>query len=136
MILAEFAPAHFDAHCDDVTRGLREKLAVMVEALEAEFGTTAAFAMPKGGIFLWIELPAADDTARLAEAAAASGVTLNPGVDWSSDPAYGRTRLRLCFANPSKAAIREGVAQLAEICHREFGVPPRGAKVERAGPRD
>ena len=131
MILAEYAPAHFDAHCDDLTRGLQAKLAVMVEALEAEFGTTAEFAMPKGGIVLWIKLPDEVDTTKLAQAAAGAGVSLNPGAEWVSDPDYGRSRLRLCFANPSEAAIRDGVAKLAEICHREFGVPLRGANVER-----
>ena len=37
--------------------------------------------------------------------------------------------MRLCFANPSHAAIREGVAALAEVCRREFGVPARSANV-------
>ena len=27
--------------------------------------------------------------------------------------------------------IRNGIVKLAEICHREFGVPLRGANVER-----
>jgi 2-aminoadipate transaminase len=39
--------------------------------------------------------------------------------------------LRLCFANPSEETIREGVAKLAEICNREFGVPTRIANVGR-----
>jgi len=42
--------------------------------------------------------------------------------------------MRLCFANPSHETIRAGVAALAEVCHREFGVPERIANVEqRAG---
>jgi hypothetical protein len=27
--------------------------------------------------------------------------------------------------------IREGIARLAEVCHREFAVPARGAKGHR-----
>ncbi|MGB7040240.1 MAG: PLP-dependent aminotransferase family protein, partial [Xanthobacteraceae bacterium] len=50
----------------------------------------------------------------------------------TTDKAYGKSRTRLCFAHPSPAAIREGVAALAEVCRREFGVPPRIANVARA----
>ncbi|HWL18501.1 MAG TPA: PLP-dependent aminotransferase family protein, partial [Bradyrhizobium sp.] len=39
--------------------------------------------------------------------------------------------LRLCFANPSTEQIREGVAALADVCRREFGVPVRIANVEQ-----
>jgi 2-aminoadipate transaminase len=42
--------------------------------------------------------------------------------------------LRLCFASPSHEEIRQGIALLAEVCRREFGVPARIANVEaRAG---
>jgi hypothetical protein len=44
---------------------------------------------------------------------------------------YGKSRTRLCFANPSHEAIRAGVATLAEVCRREFGVPDRIANVEQ-----
>ena len=39
--------------------------------------------------------------------------------------------MRLCFASPTHDEIREGVAALAEVCRREFGVPTRIANVER-----
>jgi 2-aminoadipate transaminase len=38
----------------------------------------------------------------------------------------------LCFGNPSHAEIREGIAVLADVCRREFGVPSRIANVERS----
>src|SRR4029077_6586257 len=54
------------------------------------------------------------------------------GPEWTTDKAYGKSRTRLCFANPSHEAIRAGVAALAEVCRREFGVPNRIANVEQA----
>jgi 2-aminoadipate transaminase len=54
-----------------------------------------------------------------------------PGPEWSTDKSYGRSRTRLCFANASHEAIRAGIAALAEVCRREFGVPARIANVER-----
>ena len=66
-----------------------------------------------------------------AQLALQSGVAINPGAEWMTDAGAGRTRLRLCFAHPSEQVIREGVARLAEVCHREFAVPARGAKEHR-----
>jgi 2-aminoadipate transaminase len=37
--------------------------------------------------------------------------------------------MRLCFASSSHEDIRAGVALLADVCRREFGVPARIANV-------
>jgi 2-aminoadipate transaminase len=129
MVLAEFCAAHFTDHVPRLTRGLRVKLETLMEALAEQFGTSAEFDDPKGGIFLWVKLPDAVDTQKLAQASLASGVAINPGPDWSADKAYARSRLRICFASPSQDEIRQGVAALAEVCRREFGVPSRIANV-------
>ncbi len=131
MVLGEFCAAHFKEHVPRLTRGLRGKLETLMESLAEQFGTAAEFDDPKGGIFLWVKLPDAVDAQKLAQAALASGVAINPGPEWSTDKAYGKSRLRLCFAHPSKDAIRQGVAALAEVCRREFGVPSRIANVEQ-----
>jgi 2-aminoadipate transaminase len=133
MVLAEFCAPHFDAHVPALRRALHAKLETLMEALAAYFGTAAEFGKPQGGIYLWVKLPDAVDTRQLAQAALASGVAINPGVEWTTDDARGRSRLRLCFAHPSHQAIRDGVAALAEVCHLEFGVPARSANVERTG---
>ncbi len=131
MVLGEYAPAHFDAHVDRLCGALKAKADALVGALEEQFGASAEFLEPRGGIFLWVTLPETVDTSRLAEVAQAEGVAINPGAEWVADPADGRNRLRLCFAHPSAETIRAGVAKLAEICHREFGVPVRSANVAR-----
>jgi 2-aminoadipate transaminase len=134
MVLGEYCPAHFDAHVPELTRGLRKKLETLMDALNEQFGTAAEFDDPKGGIFLWVKLPDVVDTMRLYQAGLAAGVAINPGPEWSTDKNYAKSRIRLCFANPSHEAIRAGVATLAEVCRREFGVPDRIANVQqRAG---
>lgn len=133
MVLAEYCTRHFTSHVPKLTRGLRAKLETLMDALAAQFGTAAEFDDPKGGIFLWVKLPDHVDTLKLYQSALAADVAFNPGPEWSTDKAYAGSRLRLCFASPSHGQIREGVALLAEICRREFGVPTRSANVERAG---
>jgi len=131
MVLGEFCPTHFDQHVPALTRGLRKKLETLMDALNEQFGTAAEFEDPKGGIFLWVKLPDQVNTLKLYQPALAAGVAINPGPEWTTDKAYGRSRTRLCFANPSHEAIRAGVAALAEVCRREFGVPNRIANVEQ-----
>src|SRR5258708_6227205 len=131
MVLAEYCAPHFASHVPKLTRGLRAKLDTLMEALNEQFGTSAEFDDPKGGIFLWVKLPNNVDTLKLYQAALAAGVAINPGPEWSTDKAYAGSRLRLCFASPSSEQIREGVAVLAEVCRREFGVPARIANVEK-----
>jgi 2-aminoadipate transaminase len=131
MVLGEYCPAHFDAHVPPLTRGLRQKLETLMDALNEQFGTAAEFDDPKGGIFLWVKLPDVVDTMKLYQAGLAAGVAINPGPEWSTDKSYGRSRMRLCFANPSHEAIRAGVATLADVCRREFGVPDRIANVQQ-----
>jgi len=131
MVLAEYCAPHFTSHVPKLTRGLRAKLDTLIAALDEQFGTAAEFRDPKGGIFLWVKLPDNVDTLKLYQAALAAGVAINPEPEWSTDKAYAGSRLRLCFASPSHEQIREGVAVLAEVCRREFGVPARIANVEK-----
>ncbi len=132
MMLAEYCSTHFDDHVSKLQGVLKGKCETIMEALNAEFGTAAEFAAPKGGIFIWVTLPDAVDTTLLAEKAGARGVALNPGANWSADPDTGRHKMRLCFGHPSLQEIHNGVALLAEICHEEFGTPERSGNIQRS----
>jgi 2-aminoadipate transaminase len=132
MVLAEYCTQHFHDHVPKLNAALRKKLVVLMGALDQYFGTAAEFDDPKGGIFLWVKLPAVVDTQKLAQVALASGVAINPGPEWSTDATHGRRHLRVCFANASETQLRDGIALLADICHREFGVPTRIANVASA----
>ena len=123
MVLAEYCTAHFTRHVPALRRSLRAKLKTLMESLNEHFGTAAEFDDPKGGIFLWVKLPDEVDTAKLYQPALAAGVAINPGPEWSVNKVHGRSRMRLCFASLSHEEIHQGVAALAEICRREFGIP-------------
>jgi 2-aminoadipate transaminase len=131
MVLAEYCVPHFHTHVPKATRGLRAKLETLMDALNEQFGTSAEFDDPAGGIFLWVKLPDNVDAMKLYQAALKAGVAINPGPEWSVDKAHAGSRIRLCFASPSHDEIREGVAVLADVCRQEFGVPERIANVEK-----
>ena len=131
MVVAEYFSKHFDAHLSHLNGVLRDKLDTMVEAVAREFGAAAECWMPKGGIFLWIKLPAAVDTRALLKPAAAAGIVFNEGPAWAVSPDNSRSHLRLCFAMPDKQTIRDGVAALAKVCHEQTGIPVRSGNVQR-----
>ncbi len=131
MVLAEFCSKHFDAHVNKLNAALKAKADVLVAALEEQFGTAAEFTRPIGGIFLWVKLPEGVDTARLFQVAGQHGIAINPGPEWSLAARDNKRHLRLCFAYPSEDVIRAGVAALAEVCHKEFGVPKLIANTKR-----
>jgi 2-aminoadipate transaminase len=132
MVLAEYLPKHFDAHVDALMPMLQAKSEAMVEALAEHFGAAAEFTVPVGGIFIWITLPENVDSQKLAAAAGAEGIALNPGPEWTVYGDQNKHRLRLCFGHPTIENIREGVAKLADVCHQEFGVPVRSGNIDRA----
>jgi 2-aminoadipate transaminase len=131
MVLAEYCRTHFDTHVRALRKTLRNKVEALMSALRAQFGADAQFDDPAGGIFLWVTLPDPVDTTRLAATALEAGVAINPGAEWMTDGEAGKRRMRLCFAHPSEQVIGEGVARLAQVCHREFGVPARAEKSHR-----
>jgi 2-aminoadipate transaminase len=123
MVLAEYCTAHFAKHVPVLRKSLRAKLVTLMESLREHFGAAAEFDDPQGGIFLWVKLPDHVDALQLYRSALAAGVAINPGPEWSVNKARASSRLRLCFANLSHEEISQGVATLAEICKKEFGVP-------------
>ena len=129
LALADYCAPHFDDHVSRATASLKRKHDVMVEALIAEFGTAAEFAPAKGGIFLWIKLPKGVDTGKLAAAAGAEGISLNPGAAWTVDGDDHRHWMRLCFGHPTPEHGRG--RQIGADCHREFGVPTTGGNLLR-----
>lgn len=131
MVLAEYCKRHFEEHVSALNLTLKSKLDALTDALAEYFGAAAEFEPPRGGIFLWVKLPPAVDTTRLALKAAEAGVAINPGAEWSIGGDEARRSLRICYANPPIETIRNGVALLADVCNREFGVPSRIANVVR-----
>ena len=122
MVLAEYCTANFSKHVPALRKGLRAKLVTLMESLKEHFGEAAEFDDPKGGIFLWVKLPDGVDALKLFQPARAAGVVINPGPEWSVNKEHSRSRLRLCFASLSHEEINHGVAALAEVCRKEFGV--------------
>jgi 2-aminoadipate transaminase len=123
LIVADFFQSNYEKHMDRMRAGLHHKLEALIAALRQHFGSAVEFTPPHGGLFLWVKFPEAVDTRQLVAPALQEGIAFNPGPDWSADPEAARNYLRLCFALPSEQQIAEGIAKLAQVFHREVGIP-------------
>jgi 2-aminoadipate transaminase len=133
MIVAEYFGRYFADHLTELSAGLRDKLDTMQEAVEREFGTSMETWRPQGGIFLWMKLPDQVDVRTLVKPAADRGIAFNPGPEWAVDGETAKSHLRLCFALPSKQAIRDGVAAFARVCYEQTGIPQQSANIRHGG---
>jgi 2-aminoadipate transaminase len=107
-----------------IRRGVLEKLAprlralyrgkrdVMESALRAELGTTLTWPEPRGGFFLWAELPEGLDADALLARAIEQKVIFVVGTAFYVD-GRGERRIRLSFSHPTAERLKEGVRRLA-----------------------
>jgi 2-aminoadipate transaminase len=112
-IVAEFC--HSGAILESIEKvksALRERRDALVDALERHIGDDASFVVPKGGYFLWVELPEGVDTEQLLAAAGDHGVTFVKGGDFVLGG--GQNALRLAYSGVTPAEIDEGVKRLAK----------------------
>lgn len=105
-----------DAGLDDLRREYAERSAVLCSALRAQL-SSVTFIEPKGGYFVWAELPPAWSALELLPIARAAGVSFHPGTRFSSGDGLGQ-QLRLSFAHYDGPALVEGVRRLAQALSR------------------
>ena len=123
MIVGDYFTNHYEEHILDMRAALKRKCDVLSSALRESFGPSIDFDVPRGGMYLWVKLPAGVDSRALEGPALREGIAFNPGPDWSADPDAAAGYIRLCFALPSESEIREGVEKLAEVFRREGALP-------------
>lgn len=95
-----------------IRSALRERRDALTGALR-EFIPEARFETPAGGYFLWVDLPDSVDTDAVAVEAAAQGVPITRGSDFTIEG--GRSSMRMSYSSAQPDDIREGVQRLAAI---------------------
>lgn len=86
----------------------------MQAALERHLPPGCHWVRPAGGMFFWLELPAAIDATALLPAAVAAGVAYVPGAAFFAAAPRANT-LRLSFVTVSPERIEAGVAILGRV---------------------
>jgi 2-aminoadipate transaminase len=101
----------FEENLERVRSLLGARRDAMLQALDSELAGHAAWSKPTGGYFVWLDLPADVDAARLLERAQHAGLTFVAGADFGGEDSTAR--LAFSFVSPDE--IREGVRRLAAL---------------------
>lgn len=104
-------------HIEDIAKRMREHRDVMVDALARELPNVKV-AVPKGGYFLWAELPERVSADAVAERALKHGVEVSSGRLSFPEDDPGNF-LRFAYSYPDRDQIVEGIRRLASA-YREI----------------
>ena len=117
-IVAELLRGRLPAQIERNNAALLPKRDALLAALAEELGGICTWRKPAGAMFLWVGLPPEVDRAALFALAERRGLDYGYGAAYHAD-GEDVPFLRLAYARPSVARIREGIELLAG-CLREL----------------
>lgn len=107
-----------DAHIKWIIGLYKERRDRMMEVIDREFPKEAHYVVPKGGLFIWLELPEGKDSRELLRRAMAEKVAFIPGGSFYPS-GVKNNELRLNFSNMSHEDIEKGMTILGRLT-REY----------------
>ena len=103
-----------DTHIPTIRKLYREQCAAMLAALSHHMPEGVRWNKPRGGMFLWAELPKGMDASSVLARAVERNVAFVPGMPfYAANPVI--ESLRLAFVTVPPPRIEEGVARLADV---------------------
>jgi DNA-binding transcriptional MocR family regulator len=115
LLAARFMLDHdLEAHIARIRSVYRARRDAMLTAIEEHFPEDIRFTRPKGGLFLWVELPDGLDARHFLERALEDKVAFVPGESFYPNGGHTNT-LRLNFSAMPEERITEGICRLARV---------------------
>jgi 2-aminoadipate transaminase len=120
MAVEKYARKYLDAHIEEINVIQRGKRDAMLSALGENFGTSAEWSDPDGGLYIWMKVKEGADLVSLCPKALEEiDVGFHPGVNYSTDGKSGGNYLRLCYGYNQPVEIAEGISRLAKFFEKE-----------------
>ena len=107
-----------DGHIKWITGIYKERRDRMMEVIDREFPKEAHYVVPRGGLFIWLELPENKDSRELLRRALKEKVAFIPGGSFYPS-SVKNNELRLNFSNLSDEDIIKGMTILGRLT-REY----------------
>lgn len=104
----------FDRHLRKLRETLETQQQYMLLAIERYFPQNVRVTQPKGGYFLWVELPPQVDSLQLFKLSLAQGISIAPGPIFSASQSFGHC-IRLNYGNLWDAHIEESIKVLGKL---------------------
>jgi 2-aminoadipate transaminase len=117
LVAAYLELGDLDGHIEQVRVECQRRRDAMIGALEREL-PGATFTRPRGGLFLWVELPPWMSARDLLPLALERGVAFPPGGSFVPNGGHENT-LRLAYSDSAEQRIEEGVRRLG-LAYREL----------------
>jgi DNA-binding transcriptional MocR family regulator len=116
MALASFIKDNgLKNHLHNIRQSFEENINTFREKVLAEFPSGTKVANPKGGQFLWVELPQGFDTVNLYSLGQKEGISTSPGILFSSRN-YFKNCVRLnCCARKWDEEVEQAIVRLGEM---------------------
>ena len=112
----------YDRHLRLLRHKLADQQAGFIEALGRHFPAGTRVTRPKGGYFLWVELPDNVDALTVHRVALAHGISVAPGPIFAPQADFGNC-LRLNYGHEWDARAEAALATLGQIV-RSLATPP------------
>ncbi len=113
-----------ESHKDNFNPLLRDKYQSMNESLLENFSDFGAkWSKPKGGCYIWLNMPEGCDISSIRDKVFSDGVGYIAGTNFEADGSgqIGHNYARLCFAFESPEKNRDGIKLLADL-FKKYGV--------------
>ena len=118
-IVSEYlASGNYRRHLNQLRSYHFQSRNAMLQSLERHFPRQATWTVPKGGLFLWVDLPAGLSVPALCQAARAQGVLIADGAAFFPSRS-GYAALRLNYSH-SPAQIETGIAIVGSLLRRQL----------------
>jgi 2-aminoadipate transaminase len=119
LIAFEVARGGFlDEHIQTLRKVYRERRDAMLGALDSFMPPEVSWSSPKGGLFLWAQLPEGMESQSVLAEALKQKVAFVPGSAFFAEPGQGGRFMRLNFSNAQPDQIREGIRRLGDCLGR------------------
>ena len=120
MVVEKYARKYLDSHIEKINTIQRGKRDAMLASLGENFGTSAEWSDPNGGLYIWMKLKDDVDMVKLHQKALDEiDVGGHPGTNYSPDGSKGKNYLRLCFGYNSADEIDTGISLLSDFLTKE-----------------
>jgi 2-aminoadipate transaminase len=117
LLCAFMERPEFDANITRIRALYRKRRDVMMETIQRCFPENVRFTRPKGGLFLWVELPECADARELLKRSIERKVAFVPGGSFFPNGGHENT-LRMNFSAMPREKIVEGVERLGEVMRK------------------
>lgn len=108
---------HYDRHLIRLRRAYQSQVQQLRFGIAEHFPPGTRVSDPSGGFVMWVELPAQTDSQLVYEKALRSGISVTPGLLFSSTGRYNNY-LRLCAGHPWSDTMQDAIKTLGRIVTR------------------